>query len=220
MSHEINPDNRILQFTPQGLENSKGKNMNFLTALLREIETKPNYSAFHKAIEDCAKKNPSMKYLGPNWYKIGDYYLKLGTRSEEELYRSRLPMLAKEGISLAPVYCDSAVSKDGFSATLLQVPGTKSGDLHHFNDAYHLLTDGAKQTAYEDTRKLVEEMGFVNPSVLEPSCLSITPDSANQKIVAMNWDEFNPLFAYCTEDRYEDAKKEVLKRAHSVFFRK
>lgn len=220
MSSEINPNNRILKFTPQELENLKGKDSNFLTALLRELEEKQNYSAYHKAIEDCAKKNPSMKYLGPNWYKIGDRYLKLGTRSEEEVYKSRLPMLTKEGITISPVYRDSAISKEGFSAMLLQVPGTETGDLHHFNDAYHLLTDEAKEAAYEDVRRLIEEMGFVNPSIFDPNYLSITPDSANQRIVTMNWDEFNPLLMYCTDVKYEDTKKEALKKAHSVLFQK
>lgn len=198
----------------------QGKSMDFIAELFSEIKTKQNYSAYSQAIENCARKHPEMQFLSPNWYKIGDKYLKLGTRTEAELYKSRLPMLTKEGITISPIYRNSATSLEGFSATLLEVPGTQTGDLHHFNDAYHLLKKETKEKAYEDVRKLTEDMGFINPAVFDPKNLGITPDSANQKIIVTDWNNFNPLALYCPKSKYNALKKEVLSKAQELFFRK
>lgn len=219
MHHKVGPNNRIYNYPLREPENSRG-NMEFLTDLLRDLETKQNYSAFSHAIGACAQKHPEMHYAGPNWYKIGEHYLKLGTRREEEIYRSRLPMLKKEGIGAAPLYCDSAVSKEGFAALLLQVPGTKSGDLRYFCDAHRSVPKEVKERAFEDVETLVKDMGFINPRLLDQHSLSITPDSENQKILAMNWDEFYPVCLNCTEAEYDKMVKKLLRQAERVLFQR
>lgn len=180
--------------------------------LLREAETKTDYPEFIKVFNNCPKEHKEFMQINNNWYKTGDMYIWVTHRENERFYKTRLPVLTEHGMTISPIYCDSTLGK-GFTAIVLQIPNTTSGDLLSFNEAYHLLSEREKNNAYEDVLRLAE-LGFFNPDSLDAGALRITPDESGHQIVVMNWtkEKICPIYDYQT------AKKIICSKAYNLIF--
>lgn len=190
-----------------------GKATKFIEDLLREAETKSDYSGFLKVFNDCSKEHNELLQINNNWYKNGDMYIWVTHRENASFYKTRLPVLTEYGMTISPIYCDSTSGK-GFAAIALEIPNTTSGDLLPFNETYHLLSNQEKNKAYENILRLAE-LGFFNPDFLDADVLGITPDESGHRIVVMNWTKGK----ICPIYDYQTAKKEICSKAYNLIFK-
>ena len=134
-----------------------------------------------------AKTNDNFKQLDTNFYKYKDYFIGAKFKFYGVPFVQILTKLNEAGINIVPEFCEVA-QKENTMYIITRIVGTETGDLIPFYEGCHLLSDEAKQSAYNDVKKLLE----INLDIVGWSddcddyilAWFITPE--NPKIVVMN----------------------------------
>lgn len=183
--------------------------------ILNSIKNADSYQDYWNIIDTQIAQNPAFEKIDDNTYKKDEYYIKASPEIDAEYDKMVLSGLKAKGITIAPEYIDSAVSKEGFGLTVLKIKGTKNGNLIDYNKGQHLLDKNEKKAIYSQLQKLTK-IGIANIDILNGKALKITPDKPH-RVVANNWSNLCQIKEYASASE-ESSRMIILKKIYDKIF--
>lgn len=142
-------------------------------------------------------------------FKHGDYTIQNLLKSYGLPYAENMKRLSKLKLSITPEHMKTIV-KNNEVYIVSRIPGTSSGDLIPFNEAYQTIPREGLLAAYKDLQK-VTKAGLVDDKILSSTKYwYVTPD--DKRVVMPSWES--------TRQLHSNESKNVLGQFYSMLFRK
>ncbi len=193
----------------KSLLNFRGlSNNSDLPEVLVKLKNDIEQSADSYTADALFHDHPQLEKINDTLYKYGEYRVQLGFEGYYHQYPDKMKKLEENNISIAPKLAD--VARNGTSMYMFfKLPGTSSGELIPYHRGKHLLSDEAKQEAFNDLKKLTK-LGYVNQKMLRNAQLwTITPE-APHKILVPEWNSLR--------DIENEEREEVLSHYQKLLF--